>query len=86
MTADDWQPMETAPRDGTRILIGGRWSLEWSPGYGEWTCEVAAWGSPHSDGSGRDADWYAGMIPLTRAFAVTWTHWQPLPAPPDTGG
>jgi len=67
----EWQPIETAPKDGTRILLyqregdgmddnrtvaEGAWG-EWLPGEYEW-CMVQqdAWTAP--------------------------THWMPLPEPP----
>ena len=63
---DDMQPIETAPKDGTRIVI-------WRPGYGLYAV--------HWDGSGwvnrplipRRPDLAARVIPAHEA-----THWKPL--------
>lgn len=71
-----WQPIETAPKDGSRILV-----------YGEETMLAVVWG-PYYDfkpvqGSEKmgwtiwDAD--------VGGEAIHPTHWQPLPPPPNTG-
>lgn len=68
-----WQPIETAPKDGTRFLGANdegisitSWSDMWN---GTWTDEA----STTDDGHG----WYGhdNWIP---------THWMPLPEPPKT--
>lgn len=68
----DWQPIETAPRDGRRILLGdayerfvaeGFWEADYGDGY--WCRANEHWTDAH--------DTNLGMM----------THWQPLPAPPD---
>lgn len=78
---DDWQPMETAPKDGTRILIG--WfegkrfrqrAAWWYPSFdqlddGSW---VGAWVDGDIVSSGTTSD-YRRYEP---------THWMPLPAAP----
>ncbi|RUM98983.1 DUF551 domain-containing protein [Pseudaminobacter arsenicus] len=68
-----WQPMDTAPKDGTPVLL-------WAPDYrefasvGTWCDRVAAW----------DAD--AGMMEEGPALFDDAcdgpTHWMPLPAAP----
>lgn len=68
-----WLPIESAPKDGTLILVGtpfwyaacrsfnmGRWWTYAPPLYGE---------RPTLDGRAEDP-----------------THWMPLPAPPQDGG
>ena len=72
----DWQPIETAPKDGRRILVTceGRvfiatYASGWTP---EWVDE----------GSGY---WDASMDSIDYAHFFA-THWMPLPTPPkDTG-
>lgn len=67
----DWQPIETAPRNGTRVLLGRVGCVEpgaWDPTY---RCRrdaaPGAWRG--DDGGGPEDD--------------TWpTHWMPLPEPP----
>lgn len=65
-----WQPIETAPRDGTQILVG-----VWVAGYfkgseSRWSCWTI--GQHGSGDFGCDGEW--GDEP---------THWMPLPPPPD---
>ena len=64
----EWQPIETAPKDGTKILIWGRGGarvVRWSLG-------------PYNRKTRRyDEDWADGGM-----FGFEPTHWQPLPAPP----
>jgi len=83
-----WQPIETAPKDGTSVLLAeqiqghgfvqtvGRWHAEFDSEYNADNDEIyyrGAW----TDGT--VADWgmqeYAELQP---------THWQPLPAPPPS--
>jgi hypothetical protein len=61
-----WQPIETAPKDGTRVLLcvvgtqsAGRDDREYY--------HMASWGIDH----------WQPFIPND------WTHWQPLPSPPQ---
>ena len=71
-----WQPIETAPRDGTEILMTNGVDVssgQWFSAYGG-TCDQT--GTPNGDD--RDAewmDWSGGMQPDP-------THWMPLPPPP----
>ena len=71
-----WQPIETAPRDGTEILMtngvdvsSGQWLSEYGGTYDQE-------GAPNGDGcDARWTDWTGGMQPDP-------THWMPLPPPP----
>jgi hypothetical protein len=67
--ARDWQPIETAPRDGTYILLG--WFLE---GGGGGHPEVAFWHSTKQL-------WCSSRL-LNAEGYYSPTHWQPLPEPP----
>lgn len=67
LPAAGWQPIETAPKDGTRIL-------GWSSGDG--VCIVAFGDTP------RRTRWYENH-PLGRLPIKQPTHWMPLPAPPE---
>ena len=74
-----WQPIETVPKDGTRIDL---WAKSWLPAFdrfefrrfadcywskGDTMCNVkAAW-------AGLDREWHP-------------THWMPLPSPPTPEG
>ena len=69
-----WQDIETAPKDGTWVLLGG---CEY--GYEQ---VVARWYQPppHENGSLMPSDWWDYEH---RGFKPT--HWMPLPAPPQNG-
>jgi hypothetical protein len=65
-----WQPIETAPKDGTEILA-------W-----DGIQRIVAWFDVFSERQqvlcGRPGDWrFSDDDPCLP------THWQPLPAPPD---
>lgn len=69
-----WQPIETAPKDGTRVLA------YWPDCYGnESSCQVESWFGPVGLG-GPENTW---QNPYEQAY---WhnrpTHWKPLDAPP----
>jgi hypothetical protein len=78
----EWQPIETAPMDGTRILVFFKRS-----GIG---VREVAWMEP------ANADWESwcvddlkhGPFPLRRWCDGDATHWMPLPSAPggDGGG
>ena len=66
---EGWQPIETAPKDGTHILaycdrmkeVG---EVKWSTSFGRW-----------------GATWV--MAGFNQPWASRPTHWRPLPAPPQ---
>lgn len=74
----DWQPIETAPRDGTGILVWterGCFSVEWNgPSLPRFEQNESA----YSDG------WYVdnGSRDLYDLRGPSPTHWMPLPEPP----
>lgn len=72
----EWQPIETAPKDGTRILVwdNGCWPARWleeaehghgelGPGWQIFECELDVWYALCADNP---------------------THWMPLPEPPKS--
>jgi hypothetical protein len=80
----DWQPIETAPRDGTAILLC--WARDASGQPIRWDkkpdtaivyVQVAKYsGEP-------DREWYVYIAtPADAALHFTPTHWMPLPPPP----
>lgn len=82
-----WQPIETAPRDGTQILVwrmGHLWIASWRS---YWTLEDMRWVVRQPDSS-RPAE--AGSVisigpptELETAVGISGpTHWMPLPDPP----
>ncbi len=71
MTADDWQPIASAPKDGTRFLaawkVGNIGIVWWLKDYQAFT----------------DGDFDRCHTP--RQFSASWfTHWRPFPPPPVT--
>lgn len=78
----EWQPIETAPKDGTRIL---GWCAEFGARetkmnfYGEGSIGHANWKS----GKGpRESGW--DWTEPKNGWGLNWnpTHWMPLPTPP----
>ena len=67
----EWQPIETAPKDGATILLyfpKGYWADDRDIAIGFWS----------------DGDWYSGeadSTPMT-GFGSFPSHWMPLPEPP----
>lgn len=83
--ADEWRPIETAPRDGTAIDV-------WRPEGGR---DTVFWGFPHHEcgemGRLCDSDWHSIKKPgwVCNTFGefiggkhAPFTHWRPLPEPP----
>lgn len=70
----EWQPIETAPKDGRDILV-------WMPlgdGRGNPTVAVVDWYVANGESHWRIAEGVFG--PLALDFPPT--HWMPLPEPP----
>jgi hypothetical protein len=76
----DWQPIETAPKDGTVIDL---WGYGWNGKYRRmancrWYDEL---------GDGEFTGWeqeYAESPSYRNLRGVTFTHWMPLPPPPTS--
>jgi hypothetical protein len=66
-TRMEWQPIETAPKDGTQI-IGFRWPCEDNRKAWPHMCSIAHW-------DGFNWRWMNGHY-------LPPTHWMPLPEPP----
>jgi len=90
----DWQPIETAPKDGTKIMLFGRWKPYEQLSGGGPCYLLVSWSTVMSDGTGHQwmTDNLKGLgetlFPNLRqggaeTYNVDWTHWQPLPAPPN---
>jgi hypothetical protein len=69
----EWQPIETAPKDGTAILI---WPANASFYGDEATSYVVRWHDWKEAWIEASGEEYAAFYP---------THWMPLPAPPKKG-
>lgn len=67
----EWQPIETAPRDGTRVILGAN---------------GVSWYGYYLDNSKSRAPWSGWRVPSMEPDpGCQPTHWQPLPDPPKTG-
>jgi hypothetical protein len=66
----EWQPIETAPKDGTAVLL---W-LSGDAAFFDWMV-VGSY-------DGDDAGWNDGIT----MFRLEPTHWMPLPRPPSDKG
>jgi len=65
----DWQPIETAPKDGTPVLLGREFDTHVA--LAEWDDEAMPpfqWRVPDTE---------------IAYHAKGYTHWMPLPAPPS---
>lgn len=77
MKFDKWQPIETAPKDGTYILVGNR--------YGAW---VATYLDRFQSGYTPQNPWSSMMLNhrhmerRDRQYSTFPTHWMPLPMIP----
>lgn len=73
--AREWLPIESAPKDGTRIILGsaeGAWMAEYKPVY--------------VSGYRPDDPWFSVMLNrehMGRFPKAKPTHWMPLPPPPE---
>ena len=72
----EWQPIETAPKDGTAILASGV-NLGTGPGRHYAVCSWEHCAEP------RPEDWSGWYETDGDGGPYPWlTHWMPLPAPP----
>lgn len=73
-SAGGWQPIETAPRDGTPVIVARHMDeFGWIRGWARW-----------AGGDGFVSGWVSyGFDPVMGELGLAHpTHWQPLPAPP----
>lgn len=63
----NWQPIETAPKDGTRVLL---WSRGFLPMLGAWL--------EHTGMAYQKPAWWSNNVPIIPQP----THWFPIPTPP----
>jgi hypothetical protein len=69
-TVDDWQPIETAPKDGRWI-----WVKREPPISNRLAASAFVWDDSHGMWFGGTGWWHQ--------FPMGWTHWMPLGEPPD---
>lgn len=78
-----WQPIETAPKDGTRILVYGTYQWENYYERQEEGIICAEWYK--ITGANDNGSWNAISTNPYCDF-VQPTHWMPLPTPPEKSG
>lgn len=81
MTHGVWQPIETAPKDGTEILVwcksGGVARVRWNSYRHD--------GMDWQDWEMRADRWHAAHDPVgDQLYATVASHWMPLPSPPSS--
>lgn len=69
----EWKPIDTAPKDGSKILAFAQGSYHRDHYYG-----VAQWAFADPDFPSTVDGWFW-------EYAIRPTHWQPLPQPPGAG-
>ena len=85
----DWQPIETAPKDGTSLLLIAATYRNPVPMIGHWG-QNNAWDEEYHWLLGETDDWPTKRASKFRKRAAaemlgiisTPTHWMPLPPPP----
>lgn len=86
--APGWQPIETAPKDGTEILA---WREDCGPFMAQWNCPDELRGMTDKDrgeweeGELFEKDWFGGDSEGSYRCddSEAPTHWMPLPAAPE---
>jgi hypothetical protein len=75
-SGDGWMPIESAPKDGTRVLLAMRETGDKGPNTDTVIGSFVVWSGQMKREGMRDGwSWYGA------AFMEP-THWRPLPAPP----
>lgn len=74
-----WQPIKTAPKDGTSIIVYGKFAGEIAGIIDGKHVGIASWQGGRGDYAG-----FTWRAENTDAYAAWWrpTHWMPLPEPP----
>jgi hypothetical protein len=90
-----WQPIETAPKDGTILMLFVPGGLPDRTGYehesfpftfGQFTAadyQHAQWLSLEAQTEVHDYGGYTGVSVCTERLPCSPTHWMPLPPPPQ---
>ena len=75
--AAGWQSIETAPKDGSYLLLWEQYSE--APFVGYWSCGSWSVSHEHVDAEG---GWDGANV--VDALSMPITHWMPLPPPPTS--
>ena len=76
----EWQPIENAPKDGTKILLGRIMATAGIPEFNMPEREPHIWWAIYGFWAKRYNNWNDGVEPSGLAEP---THWMPLPDPPE---
>ena len=82
---NQWQPIETAPKDGTTIIIGWRDEKAWQQRMGAWDSEHSFKWNDETDESESEGAWSDGAVDdwaYQETYSYPATHWMPCPEPP----
>jgi hypothetical protein len=83
----EWQPIETAPKDGTEIIVGNDQATVWIT-RGSWWSDGEHWATQGYDKQEEAAGWwsYANSVGQDKLNDYRQpTHWLPMPTPPQKG-
>ena len=84
--ASSWKPIDTAPRDGTNVILGWDFAGVWLVRNGWWDDGCSACGDCPCDED--DIGWWSYRHSVTQELLNGYdepTHWLPLPKPPTVG-
>ena len=80
----EWQPIETAPKDGKPKLGFGIWQGEIAGISDHPTIDIIAGPDARPDRGGAMGEWWYCATGDAYACWLLATHWMPLPDPPDS--
>lgn len=89
MTVAPWQTIESAPKDGTRVLIAFGDEIRaayWDPKF-EWMCDWGRYANEEDYEGEHRGTWTDGAVEsfgYEEVHEYEPTHWMPLPAAPLT--
>ena len=78
---EQWMPIESAPKDGTTVLLFGVWAGEINGPSTVPSIDIGSWLGGRSDYSGDD--WWELATGDAYSCWMRAAHWQPLPPPPS---
>lgn len=87
----EWQPIKTAPRDGTQVLLWAEaWEMTWGIQIGYFMQPEECWATAEGtvDDNDEDFDPHAEVFDesILEDLNTGPTHWMPLPIPPSERG
>jgi len=82
----DWEPIETAPKNGHTLLLGYFNSNgNWRTMRGQWISQDYIDNYFEDDWADADPGWYETVVEsddLPNCWLIDPTHWMPIPPPP----